>query len=123
MDRLLESRNVAAPDRDALYRMQPERWLESVLRRDLSVLDPLLGGALVYSQVPAFASASRTLLDLLTVTRRGRLAVLEIKADDDLHLPLQALDYWVRVRRLHREGSLQRHGYFLGSSFRRKIRC
>lgn len=114
MDRLLESRNVAAPDRDALYRMQPERWLESVLRRDLSVLDPLLGGALVYSQVPAFASASRTLLDLLTVTRRGRLAVLEIKADDDLHLPLQALDYWVRVRRLHREGSLQRHGYFPG---------
>jgi hypothetical protein len=60
------------------------------------------------------ASASRTLLDLLTVNRRGRVVVLELKADDDLHLPLQALDYWARVRALHRDGALQRQGYFPG---------
>lgn len=113
-DRLLQSRDAAVPERDALYRLQPERWLESVLRCDLAALDPMLGGGPVYSQVPAFASANRTLLDLLTVTRRGRLAVLELKADDDLHLPLQALDYWARVRRLHRDGLLQRNGYFPG---------
>jgi hypothetical protein len=115
MDRLFASRRPAAAARDALYRLQPERWLESVLRRDLSVLDPLLGSGPVYSQLPAFASASRTLLDLLTVNRHGRLVVLELKADDDLHLPLQALDYWARVRALHRDGTLQRQGYFPGS--------
>ena len=114
MDRLLESRHPTAKARDALYRLQPERWLESVLRRDLSVLDPLLRDVPVYSQVPAFASANRGVLDLLTVNRKGRLVVLEIKADDDLQLPLQALDYWERVRMLHREGALQRHGYFPG---------
>jgi hypothetical protein len=114
MDRLWASRQPAAPARDALYRLQPERWLESVLRRDLSRLDPLLGAGPVYSQLPASAAASRTLLDLLTVNRQGRLVVLELKADDDLHLPLQALDYWARVRALHRDGRLAREGYFPG---------
>jgi hypothetical protein len=114
MDRLFRGRQAAGSARDPLYRLQPERWLESKLRQDLSVLDPMLGGGPVYSQVPAFASASRTLLDLLTVTRQGRLAVLELKADDDLHLPLQALDYWARVRQLHRAGELKRQGYFAG---------
>lgn len=114
MDRLVQSRRPEAKNRDALYRLQPERWLESVLRRDLSILDPLLGDAPVYSQVPAFASAARGVLDLLTVNMHGRLVVLEIKADDDLHLPMQALDYWARVRMLHRDGALTRHGYFPG---------
>lgn len=114
MDRLFRHRHSEGLARDPLYRLQPERWLESRLRQDLSVLDPGLGGGRVYSQVPAFASSSRTLLDLLTATHQGRLAVLELKADDDLHLPLQALDYWVRVRQLHRTGELARRGYFTG---------
>jgi len=117
IDRLFRSRSPAGLARDALYRLQPERWLESVLRRDLSLLGSEFAGpesAPVYSQIPAFASASRTLLDLLTVTRQGRLAVLELKADDDLHLPLQALDYWARVRALHRAGEIARRGYFPG---------
>lgn len=54
------------------------------------------------------------MLDLLAVTHGGRLAVLELKADDDLHLPFQALDYWARVRQLHREGAFRKHGYFPG---------
>lgn len=114
MGRVFRARHAAGSARDPLYRLQPERWLESRLRQDLSVLDAALGGGPVYSQVPAFASASRTLLDLLTVSRQGRLAVLELKADDDLHLPLQALDYWARVRQLHRAGDLARRGYFPG---------
>ena len=39
------------------------------------------------------------MLDLLTVTRGGRLAILELKVDEDLHFPLQGLDYWIRVHR------------------------
>jgi hypothetical protein len=114
MDRLFRGRDPAASANDPLFRLQPERWLESVLRRDLSLIDPNLGDAPVYSQLFSFASANRTLLDLLTVTRQGRLAILELKADDDLHLPLQAIDYWARIRMLHRAGDIARHGYFPG---------
>jgi len=114
MDRLFNGRTSGNSSSDPLFRLQPERWLESVLRRDLSLLDPSLGNNPVYSQLFASASSSRTLLDLVTVTRQGRLAILELKADDDLHLPLQALDYWTRVRMLHRSGEIARHGYFPG---------
>jgi hypothetical protein len=113
----------AKPDaRDPLYRMQPERWLESVLRRDVAVIDAHLDAAHVYTQVPAFAASDRGMLDLLAVDKDGRLAVIELKADDDLHLALQGLDYWVRVRWHHQQnpdqasglGEFQRHGYFGG---------
>ena len=108
--------------RDPLYRMQPERWLESTLRRDVSLIDAHLDAEHVYTQVPAFAAADRGMLDLLSVHKDGRLAVIELKADDDLHLALQGLDYWVRVRWHHQQnpdqmsglGEFQRHGYFGG---------
>jgi hypothetical protein len=116
---------TGAESRDPLYRMQPERWLESVLRRDVQSLDERLDPAHVYTQVPAFAASDRGMLDLLGVDRDGRLAVIELKADDDLHLALQGLDYWVRVRWHHMQtadptggafglGEFQRHGYFAG---------
>jgi len=54
------------------------------------------------------------MLDLLTITHSGRLAVIEFKADDDLHLPLQALDYWSRVRQLQGERAFEKNGYFPG---------
>ena len=56
-------------------------------------------GAPVYRQVPAFAASDRGMLDLLAVNRDGRLAVVELKADEDLHMVLQGLDYWIRVHR------------------------
>lgn len=108
---------------DPLYRMQPERWLESVLRRDVAALDERLDPAHIYTQVPAFAASDRGMLDLLGVDCDGRLAVIELKADEDLHLALQGLDYWVRVRWHHLAGErsggggpseFQRYGYFSG---------
>ena len=42
----------------------------------------------MYGQVPAFAAADRGVLDLLAVDHRGRLAVIELKASEDVHLPL-----------------------------------
>jgi len=119
----LFTRRAAGGDmRDPLYRMQPERWLESVLRRDVEPLDARLDPAHVYTQVPAFAASDRGMLDLLGVTSDGRLAVIELKADEDLHLALQGLDYWIRVRWHHLQnpdrmtglGEFQRHGYFGG---------
>lgn len=112
--RLFERRHLGGSRRDPLYRLQPERWLECELRRDIAEIEPSIRAEVVYAQVPAFAAGDRGMLDLLTVTHAGRLAVLELKADDDLHLPFQALDYWARVRQLHREGEFQRHGYFPG---------
>jgi hypothetical protein len=120
--RLFDRRIAGGDKRDPLYRMQPERWLESVLRRDVSLIDEHLKMDHVYTQVPAFAAADRGMLDLLGVTDDGRLAVIELKADEDLHLALQGLDYWVRVRWHHLQnadnvtglGEFQRHGYFGG---------
>jgi hypothetical protein len=82
---------------------------------------PRLNPRHIYTQVPAIAGAGdRGMLDLLGVTTDGRLAVIELKADDDLHLALQGLDYWIRVRHHHLQtadqvtglGEFQRHGYF-----------
>ncbi|NYF79166.1 hypothetical protein [Granulicella arctica] len=120
--RLFARRTPDGDHRDPLYRMQPERWLESVLRRNPEPIDPHLDAAHVYTQVPAFAAADRGMLDLLGVCRDGRLAVIELKAEDDLHLALQGLDYWVRVRWHHLQnpdqstglGEFQRLGYFGG---------
>jgi hypothetical protein len=120
--RLFERREAGGDKRDALYRMQPERWLESELRRDVSLIDAHLDAAHVYTQVPAFAASDRGMLDVLSVGKDGRLAVIELKADEDLHLALQGLDYWVRVRWHHQQnpdaasglGEFQKHGYFGG---------
>jgi hypothetical protein len=122
IERLFSRRKAGGSQRDPLYRMQPERWLESVLRRNVEPLDDRLDPEHVYTQVPAFAAADRGMLDLLGVTADGRLAVIELKADEDLHLALQGLDYWIRVRAHHLEnrdtvtglGEFQRHGYFGG---------
>src|SRR6185312_15584445 len=66
--RLFARRTAEGERRDPLYRMQPERWLESVLRRDIESLDAHLDPAHVYTQVPAFAAADRGMLDLLGVS-------------------------------------------------------
>ncbi len=124
--RLFESRRVDGAHTDPLFRMQPERWLESELRRGIVGVLPGLRGDLMYSQVPAISTGERGMLDLLTLDREGRLAVLEVKADEDLHLPLQALDYWIRVRALNadrqaaagsarKSSAFERQGYFEGA--------
>jgi hypothetical protein len=53
-------------------------------------------------------------LDLLGITRQGHLVVIELKASEDLQLPVQAVDYWLRVRRHQRQGDFQCDGYFTG---------
>ena len=76
---------------DPVHRAVPERWIESMIVRDVTVLDSRLDGLHVYSQVPAFAACDRAMIDVLTTARDGRLAVVELKADEDIHLPLQEI--------------------------------
>jgi hypothetical protein len=120
--RLFLSRQPDGMHSDPLFRLQPERWLESRLRMGMGELLPGLSAEFLYSQVPAISSGERGMLDLLTVDRDRRLAVIEVKADEDMHLPLQGLDYWIRVRALNADrqisgnkdsGAFERQGYFV----------
>jgi hypothetical protein len=126
--RLCHSRHPDGMHTDPLFRLQPERWLESRLREGIAELLPGLRGDLLYTQVPALSAGVRGLLDMLTLDRNGRLAVIELKANEDLHLPLQALDYWIRVRALNNDrqpgaghggsrllSAFERQGYFSGA--------
>ncbi len=113
------ARNPDAPDRqDAFYRQAPEAWLESQARAAIETLDASLLPALVYGQTPVFTGGERGIIDLLAADRAGRLAVLELKASADLHLPLQALDYWVHVKWHLDRGEFTAAGYFPGLALR-----
>jgi hypothetical protein len=112
--RIREHRHSGGSHTNLFYRMCPERWLEALIVGDARCIDERLDGRVVYSQVPAFAATDRAMLDVLTCTLDGRLAVLELKADEDIHLPLQGLDYWARVRWHQQHGEFLRNGYFAG---------
>ena len=116
---LAQMRHAGAVDRmNPLYARGSEAWLESQVRSSIESLDATLHSRPVYGQVPQFAAGERGVIDLLAVDRDGRLAVIELKASQDIHLPLQALDYWMRVKwHLNRREFSQR-GYFPGIELR-----
>lgn len=93
----------------------PERRLEDQVRQHIELINPNLVDP-IYGQVPAFAAGDRDLIDLLASERGGRLAVIELKASEDIHLPLQALDYWIRVDWHVRREEFTARGYFPGRS-------
>jgi hypothetical protein len=97
MGRLRELRRADRDKRHPCWRMQPERWLESEVKRDI-------------------AASDRGMIDLLAATRDGQLAVIELKADEDIHLPLQGLDYWSRVKWHHERDEFHRFGYFVSGN-------
>ena len=110
---------MAANHEHPLYRQFPEAWLESQARAQIEVLDATLLPSPIYGQVPAFAGGERGLMDLLAVDHDGRLAVVELKASADPQLPLQALDYWIRVKWHLDRGEFTANGYFPGVALRR----
>jgi hypothetical protein len=112
-EELIRARSSGSDSRHhPLYRQSPEAWLESQARANLAALDASLLPQPVYGQVPAFAGGERGLMDLVAADARGRLAVIELKATADLHLPLQALDYWIRVKWHLDRGEFSGRGYF-----------
>lgn len=80
---LRDTRHPYGPRQHPLWRLRPERWLESLVAGDVSVVDDRLEPSCRYSQVPAFSGADRAMIDVLATTRAGRLAVVELKADED----------------------------------------
>lgn len=101
---LAEFRRGDSPSRQHfLYRSAPEAWLESLLRRNIRLLDANLVLSPVYHQF----RAERERVDLLALRRDGRLVIIEIKTETDRDMVFQAADYWRKLERLRRSGKLR----------------
>jgi hypothetical protein len=112
-------RQANPPDRlNPLYTRRPEAWLESQIRRHLETIDATLQPVPLYGQVIAVTGVDRGIADLLAAGYDGRLAVLEIKAAEDIHLPLQALDYWMRIAHHAAQDDFGSRNYFPGQRLR-----
>jgi hypothetical protein len=113
---------LATDVRHSLYRAQPERWLEAIVRNDVTRVDASLDPRFVYTQVFAGSGVEHGIIDILAITRSGRLAILELKASEHIHLSMQAADYWLRVRRHLELGEFRAYGYFPGVEIQRRRR-
>ncbi|HEX8283654.1 MAG TPA: hypothetical protein VF588_09885 [Pyrinomonadaceae bacterium] len=105
----------AADRRHALYRAAPEAWLEALLRRDVTRLDPGLRLAPLHAQfraTRAVGDGAARPVDLLALRRDGRLVVVELKVSEDAALALQGADYWRRVELQRRQGNIARARIF-----------
>ncbi len=93
------------------YRAAGEAWLESILRRDISKLDPGLIIAPLHAQFrtshggPIRAGGARP-IDLLALRHDGRLVVIELKVGEDRQHVFQGVDYWRRVEAHRRRGHI-----------------
>ncbi len=112
---LNDYRSAKAQDyRHALYRTAGEAWLESLLRRDITKLDPGLIIAPLHAQFRTSKGGRLGVrpIDLLALRRDGRLVVIELKVSEDREHVLQGADYWQRVEAHRRRGHIQRAKLF-----------
>jgi hypothetical protein len=112
---LQEHRRAGAGDHQhALYKALPEAWLESMLRRDITRLDPGLRIAPLHAQFrasPTHGAGSRP-IDLLALRRDGRLVVIELKISEDRQHVIQGAHYWQQVEAHRRRGHITRARLF-----------
>jgi hypothetical protein len=121
VETLQKYRCADSPDTNhVFYRAQAERWLETLVLADAAQLDARLDPMHIYPQVPAFSAGDRGVIDLLGVTRDGRLAVIELKVSEDANLVLQAVDYWLRVNWHQKQEDFERYGYFSGVELQKR---
>ncbi|HEX2269073.1 MAG TPA: hypothetical protein VHH35_06045 [Pyrinomonadaceae bacterium] len=112
---LREHRSASSRDhRHAFYRTAAEAWLESLLRRDITKLDPGLIIAPLHAQFRTAHSGKLGIrpIDLLALRQDGRLVVIELKASEDREHVLQGADYWRRVEVHRRRGHIARAKLF-----------
>ena len=91
-----------------LYRAAGEAWLESILRRDVSRLDPGLIVAPLHAQFRTShgGPTGARPIDLLALRHDGRLVVIELKVSEDREHVFQGVDYWRRVEAHRRRGHI-----------------
>lgn len=88
--------------RHDLFRLRSEAWLESILKRNIKLLDPNLILSPIYNQFKTSADK----IDLLALRRDGRLVVIEVKTAPDRETVFQAADYWRKIELQRRKGVL-----------------
>lgn len=102
-------RRFDAPNkRHFFYASAPEAWLESLLRRNIKLLDANLILSPVYHQF----RAEREKIDLLALRRDGRLVIIELKVAPDREMIFQAADYWRKIELQRRKGNLKKAKIF-----------
>jgi hypothetical protein len=89
--------------RNELFRLASEAWLESILRRNIKLLDANLELAPIYNQF----RSSNDKIDLLAIRKDGRLVVIELKTSPDRESVFQAADYWRKIELQRRRGVLR----------------
>lgn len=104
----------AADHHHAFYRSAAEAWLESLLRRDITKLDPGLIIAPLHAQFRTARGGKLGIrpIDLLALRQDGRLVVIELKVYEDREHVLQGADYWRRVEAHRRRGHIVRAKLF-----------
>jgi len=108
---LKTSRQTDAPNkRHAYYRIAPEAWLESILRRNIKLLDDNLVLSPIYNQF----RSSNDKIDLLALRKDGRLVIIELKTQPDREMVFQAADYWRKIELQRRRGILDSANLFDG---------
>lgn len=118
---LREHRTASTRDhRHAFYRTAAEAWLESLLRRDITKLDPGLIIAPLHAQFRTAHSGKPGIrpIDLLALRHDGRLVVIELKASEDREHVLQGADYWRRVEAHRRRGHIVKAKLFGDTSIK-----
>ena len=109
VDELDRFRRHDSPNpRHRYYRMAPELWLESILKRDIRRLDANLILSPIYNQF----RSSTDKIDLLALRRDGRLVLIELKTSPDREAVFQAADYWRKIELQRRRGVLAKARLF-----------
>lgn len=112
---LFEHRSANSADHHhAFYRNAAEAWLESLLRRDITRLDPGLIIAPLHAQFRTSRGGVLGVrpIDLLALRQDGRLAVIELKVCEAREHVMQGADYWQRVEAHRRRGNITRARLF-----------
>jgi len=112
---LIQHRSASAADHyHALYQNAGEAWLESLLRRDITRLDPGLIIAPVHAQFRTARGGVTGVrpVDLLALRHDGRLVVIELKVTEAREHVMQGADYWQRVEAHRRRGHISRAKLF-----------
>ena len=105
------NRSHDAPNkRHEQYRLAPEAWLESILRRNIKLLDANLILSPIYNQF----RSSNDKIDLLALRKDGRLVIIELKTQPDREMIFQAADYWRKIELQRRRGILNAANLFDG---------
>jgi hypothetical protein len=94
--------------RHRFFQLAPESWLESILLRNIKLLDANLILSPIYNQF----RATNDKIDLLALRRDGRIVIIELKTAPDREMVFQAADYWRKIELQRRRGQLAKAKIF-----------